>query len=289
MSSGTSVMGHSTSSQLDARRDRRYTIAVPVDVVALRSGVPASIPGRTVNVSLGGVAMVLAGELAAGEPVGIQFRLPAVHETIQAKAIVRHYSLMQCGLQFLAMPAEQETALRTWAQMADLTAAISTSRLEAEQVKQFSPAKQRPAPRSQSHGLRLALMSAAVAIVVLAVTAWWTWNSGWYDLERGANAGQSSPAVVDVSSSLMGQRIIHHADPIYPSEALKRRIEGEVMLETLIGEDGTVKDVHAVSGPDLLRPAAADAVKWWRFEPYNVNGHPTPVHTLIEVDFRLTR
>jgi protein TonB len=85
----------------------------------------------------------------------------------------------------------------------------------------------------------------------------------------------------------MGQRIIHRADPIYPAEAVKQKIEGEVMLETVIGEDGTVKDVHAVSGPDILRPAAVDAVKWWRFEPYDVNGHATPVHTLIEVDFRL--
>lgn len=286
MSSGISAMGHSTSSLLDARRDRRYTIAVPVDVVALRSGVPASIPGRTMNVSVGGLAMVLAGELSAGEPVGVQFRIPAVHETIQAKAVVRHYSLMQCGLQFLAMPAEQETALRTWAQMADLSAVVSTSRPKAEPAKDPFATKQKAAARSQLHGLRWVLMSAVVATVVLAVSAWWTWNTGWHDLERSGEAGRSSQAV-EVSSSLMGQRIIHRADPIYPSEALRQKIEGEVMLETFIAEDGTVKDVHAVSGPDLLRPAAVDAVKWWRFEPYEVNGHATPVHTLIEVDFRL--
>lgn len=285
MSSGTRVMGHTTSSEFNARRDSRYTIAVPVDVVALRSGVPASIPGRTVNVSVGGLAMVLAGELSSGEPVGVQFRLPAVHETIEAKAIVRHYSLMQCGLQFLAMPAEQEMALRTWAQMADFSQTISHARARTEPPKELSTAKQKPAP-TQSHGLRWVLMSAIVAIAVLSTAAWWTWSSGWHDLEHG-RAGGSTRAALDVSSSLMGQRIIHRADPIYPSEALKQRIEGEVMLDTLIGEDGTVEDVHAVSGPDLLRPAAVDAVKWWRFEPYDVHGRATPVHTLIEVDFRL--
>lgn len=278
-------MGQSMSSQPEVRRDPRYTVAVPVDVVALRSGVPASIPGRTVNVSVSGLAMVLAGELSAGEPVGVQFQLPALHETIQAKAIVRHYSLMQCGLQFLAMPAEQETALRTWAQMADLRAAISTSRPRTEPARELSRPKPKPAARTQSHGLRWAMMSAVVAIVVLAAAAWWTWNSGWHDLEHG-EAGRSSQ-IVDVSSSLMGQRIIHRADPIYPSEAVRQKIEGEVMLETVIGEDGTVKDVNAVSGPEVLRPAAVDAVKWWRFEPYAVNGHATPVHTLIEVNFRL--
>jgi TonB family protein len=229
--------------------------------------------------------MVLAGELSSGEPVGVQFRLPAVHETIEAKAVVRHYSLMQCGLQFLAMPAEQETALRTWAQMADFRAAISTSGPRAETSRELPGSKQGPTTSSQSHGLRWALMSASVAILVLAVVAGWTWNSGWRALERAGE--RSVPAAVDVPSSLMGQRIIHRADPIYPAEAVKQKIEGEVMLETVIGEDGTVKDVHAVSGPDILRPAAVDAVKWWRFEPYDVNGHATPVHTLIEVDFRL--
>jgi protein TonB len=121
------------------------------------------------------------------------------------------------------------------------------------------------------------------------MAAWWTWSSGWGDLENAAEAGRPAGAAVEVSSSLMGQRIIHRADPIYPSEALRRKIEGEVMLETVIGEDGTVKDVHAVSGPDLLRTAAVDAVKWWRFQPYEVNGHAATVHTLIEVDFRLSR
>jgi TonB family protein len=287
VSSGISIMGQTTSSGLDGRRDRRYTIAVPVDVVALRSGVPASIPGRTLNMSVGGIAMVLAGELSAGEPVGVQFQLPSLHQTIQAKAVVRHYSLMQCGLQFLAMPAEQEMALRTWAQMADFRGAISTSKRRVEQPTKISTTPERPA-RSQSHGLRWVLMSAAITVIVLAVTAWWTWNSGWHDLERG-DAGRSTPQAVEVSSSVMGQRIVHRADPIYPSEALKQKVEGQVMLDTLIGEDGTVKEVQAVSGPDLLRPAAVDAVKWWRFEPYQVDGRATPVHTLIEVDFRLSR
>lgn len=280
-------MGHTLSSQLNARRDRRHTIAVPVDVVALRSGVPASIPGRTVNVSAGGLAMVFAGELSPGESVGIQFRLPAVDEPIQAKAVVRHYSLMQCGLQFLAMPSDQEMALRTWAQMTDRMAVMSTSRPKPETANELATARKKPGP-SQAHGLRWVMMSAGVAIVILALTAFWTWNNGWHELEHG-EATRSSPAALEVSSSLMGQRIIHRADPIYPSEALTQKIEGEVMLDTLIGEDGTVKDVHAVSGPDLLRPAAMDAVKWWRFEPYTVTGHAVQVHTFIEVDFRLHR
>ena len=67
------AMGLATSDDLTRRRIRRHAIAVPIDVIALRSGVPASIPGRTINVSEGGVATMLAGELSLGEPVGVAF------------------------------------------------------------------------------------------------------------------------------------------------------------------------------------------------------------------------
>lgn len=279
-------MGQAASNPVSRRRLRRYAIAVPIDVVALRSGVPASIPGRTLDVSEGGVATVLAGELSPGEPVGVEFRLPAAREAIQAKAIVRHSSLMRCGLQFLAMSVEQENALRSWTEMADRAAvrtipnAVSAT-LAAGSVRNAKPVK-------RSHGLRWAVMSAGVVAVVLAVVAWWSWNTGWHELESDGT-GNAAAVPLDVSSSVMGQRIIHKVDPIYPSDALKAKIQGQVTLEALISEDGTVRDVYAVSGPEALRSAASDAVKWWRFEPYRVDGRAAAVHTLIEVDFRLER
>lgn len=283
-------MGHATSNPVSRRRLRRYAIAVPIDVVALRSGVPASIPGRTLDVSEGGVATVLAGELSPGEPVGVEFRLPAAREAIQAKAIVRHSSLMRCGLQFLAMSIEQENALRSWTEMAD-RAAVRTTTSVASRAASATPAAgsvRNAKPVKRSHGLRWAVMSAGVVAVVLAAVAWWSWNTGWRELENDG-AGNAAAVPVDVSSSVMGQRIIHRVDPIYPSDALKAKIQGQVTLEALISEDGTVRDVYAVSGPEALRSAASDAVKWWRFEPYRVNGRAAAVHTLIEVDFRLER
>jgi len=277
-------MGRATSDDLTRRRIRRHAIAVPIDVIALRSGVPASIPGRTINVSEGGVATMLAGELSLGEPVGVAFRLPMTQEPIQAKAIVRHYSLMQCGLQFLAMPMEQEGALRSWTHMADQPPASSHTVSRAT-----SGASLVTKPNRRFDRLRWALLSALVAVVVLGAIAWWSWNTGWHELE-GGDAGGKVPALpLDVSSSVMSQRIIHRVDPVYPSEALNEKIQGEVMLEVLIGEDGTVRAVYVVNGPEVLRPAAQDAVKWWRFEPYRVNGRPAPVRTSIAVDFRLDR
>jgi TonB family protein len=281
----------SSTNDLVRRRGPRYELAVPIDVIALRSGVPASIPGRTVNVSQRGVATVLAGELSPGERVGIEFHLPRIPEPIQAKAVVRHYSLMNCGFEFLAMPMEQENALRTWTQMADQSRAMATVGAVSQTAKEEPAAlsgetTERTKP---SQGLRWAFLSAILVVVVLLLVGWWSWNTGWHELEGDADARNHRPVAADVPSSVMGQRIVHRVDPIYPSEALKAKVQGEVTLEVMIGEDGSVDDVYAVNGPELLRPAAVDAVRWWRFEPYRVNGRATEVHTLMEVDFRLDR
>src|SRR3569832_1563482 len=100
------------------RRFGRFPIAVPLDVVVLRSGVPSTIPGRSVDVGEGGVSAVLAGEVQAGESVGVSLQLPFVLEPVQAKAVIRHHGRLRCGIQFIAMSPEQLTALRTWARMA---------------------------------------------------------------------------------------------------------------------------------------------------------------------------
>jgi len=286
------MMAEATSnSEMIRRRVRRYDLAVPIEVIALRSGVPASIPGRTLNLSQGGVATVLAGELSPGERVGIEFQLPLIRDTIQAKAVVRHYSLMHCGFEFVAMPAEQESALRTWTQMAADQSATMAVKPAPQTLKEKPTGVSGRTRRSSKrpHGLRWAILSAGLVVAVLLAVAWWTWNSGWRELESDADAANHAPVAADVPSSVMGQRIVHRVDPIYPSEALQAKVQGEVTLEVLIAEDGSVRDVYAVGGPEQLRSAAVDAVRWWRFEPYRVNGRATPVHTLMEVDFRLDR
>jgi len=42
-----------------------------------------------------------------------------------------------------------------------------------------------------------------------------------------------------------------------------------------------------VEGPALLRQAAVDAVKQWRYRPYSLNGQPVEVETTVDVQFTL--
>jgi protein TonB len=84
----------------------------------------------------------------------------------------------------------------------------------------------------------------------------------------------------------MEKLVTHKIAPIYPEAAKQANIQGVVVLDATIGRDGTVLDVRPISGPGELTPAAVDAVKWWRFQPYLVNGQAVQVKTRLAVDFR---
>jgi protein TonB len=61
----------------------------------------------------------------------------------------------------------------------------------------------------------------------------------------------------------------------------------EVTLKAVIGKDGNIRSLEAVSGPALLVSAAMDAVRQWRYRPYLVDSQPQEVETFIYKDFRL--
>jgi protein TonB len=44
--------------------------------------------------------------------------------------------------------------------------------------------------------------------------------------------------------------------------------------------------LHAQNGPEVLARAAVDALRWWRFEPYLIDGKPAVVETTVAVEFK---
>jgi TonB family protein len=80
--------------------------------------------------------------------------------------------------------------------------------------------------------------------------------------------------------------LIHKVDPDYPAQALPQHLEGPVVLQAWIGKDGSVLDLKLVRGYFLLGRAAFDAVKQWRFKPYNQNGKTIDFQTNITVTFK---
>jgi TonB family protein len=75
--------------------------------------------------------------------------------------------------------------------------------------------------------------------------------------------------------------------PAYPPEAQAARVQGVVILETLIDTDGQVVDVHIQRSIPLLDQAASDAVRQWAFTPTLLNGNPTAVLMTVTVNFTL--
>jgi len=81
--------------------------------------------------------------------------------------------------------------------------------------------------------------------------------------------------------------MIQRVEPQYPKLALLARVSGIVLINAVIGKDGVVKELQAVSGHPMLIPAALEAVKQWRYRPYLLNGEPVGVETHITVTFSL--
>ena len=89
------------------------------------------------------------------------------------------------------------------------------------------------------------------------------------------------------SQGITGGNLTHRVSPTYPTQARIQRIEGTVVLEAMVGEDGNVRDVKVSSGPAVLASAAKQAVEQWRYQPFELNGKPVAMGTSIRIVFKL--
>ncbi|MGA8619425.1 MAG: energy transducer TonB [Candidatus Sulfotelmatobacter sp.] len=74
-------------------------------------------------------------------------------------------------------------------------------------------------------------------------------------------------------------------DPEYPAAA-KNGQHGSVVLQVLVGRDGTVQDAKFLQGSLVFARGAIDAVKQWHFKPYSMNGRAVSVESVITLDFK---
>ena len=90
-------------------------------------------------------------------------------------------------------------------------------------------------------------------------------------------------------SGLQAPRKIRDVAPRYPAIAQASRVEGIVILEAVIAEDGSVQDVRVLRSKPLLDDAAVEAVRQWRFTPTLLGGQPVPVVMTVTVSFALNK
>ena len=96
------------------------------------------------------------------------------------------------------------------------------------------------------------------------------------------------PQRVRVSQRVMEHLIMKKVPPIYPAEAKKKHVQGDVVIQFVISKTGEVTQPRVISGDGLLVPAALDALKQWQYKPYLLNGQAVEVETQATIIFSLS-
>jgi len=108
--------------------------------------------------------------------------------------------------------------------------------------------------------------------------------------EPSSSANTDNTAkTVRIGQAVSEGLLLHSVRPVYPPIARNSGVQGTVVLQAVIGKDGRIERLRALSGPDSLRQAAIDAVQQWRYKPYLLNNEPVEVDTQITVNFQLRR
>jgi TonB family protein len=275
--------GHSTGPS--RRRVPRFPMQEVLDVTVLRSGIPDIIPGRSVNLCERGIAAVLAQELVPGEAVAIAVQLSSARVPLRTRAIVRYQDQLRSGLEFVGLSSAQRNGIRNWARGPEGEVQIQRSTTFAGTPKTFSGGAPRPTKKRFGIGWAIFFVLAAFAGGVF----WWRWNRGWEELESGSKNQEIASAAkpqASVPAEVMEKLLVHRVEPAYPAEARAANLQGIIALDIIVGRDGSVLNAHALNGPEVLARAAIAALRWWKFQPYRMNGEPVVVETRLAVEFK---
>ncbi len=99
----------------------------------------------------------------------------------------------------------------------------------------------------------------------------------------------AAPQPLRVGGAIRQPQRVRHVQPVYPPIAQSARIEGIVIIEATIGEDGQVVNARVLRSVPLLDQAALEAVRQWQYTPTLLNGVPVPVIMSVTVQFTLSR
>jgi TonB family protein len=99
----------------------------------------------------------------------------------------------------------------------------------------------------------------------------------------------AAPTVTAMTNAAGRERISAEAAPqaSYPLLAQHMNVQGSVVLKALIGADGTIEDLHVLSGPAILAAAAQQAIREWHFKPVVQNGQRVETMAKIVVNFSI--
>jgi TonB family protein len=79
--------------------------------------------------------------------------------------------------------------------------------------------------------------------------------------------GTINPQRIKILASVGEDHLIHKIDPPYPQMAKVAHIQGNVVLRSVIDEEGNIAELQVLSGHPILVQSALEAVKQWKYRP----------------------
>jgi periplasmic protein TonB len=113
---------------------------------------------------------------------------------------------------------------------------------------------------------------------------------------------QISSMTPEASGNKLPEAAMNSIEPVVVTEAVERALlteqpalaypanaggqHGTVILQVLIGRDGTVQDAKFLQGSLAFARVAIDGVRQWKFKPYSMNGRAVSVQTQLTISFK---
>ena len=151
--------------------------------------------------------------------------------------------------------------------------------------------------RNQGHFAGMRKFGLYTLAVIARVLIGFNW--AWKPLDPMTNRAKGQVTLISTVPASFGGglslfqvvegTLLHRVDPTYPMDALRERIQGQVVLQVRISKDGSVYGAKTIGGEPILSQAAVEAVREWRFSPYRMNDKPFDVAAQITFEFSLVK
>ena len=92
---------------------------------------------------------------------------------------------------------------------------------------------------------------------------------------------------IRIGGEIQQPALVYRVEPVYPAFAVAAHIEGMVILEAIVNEEGRVEDLKVLRSIRVLDQAALAAVRQWRYSPVLLNGRPEKFILTVVVSFKL--
>jgi general secretion pathway protein A len=96
-----------------------------------------------------------------------------------------------------------------------------------------------------------------------------------------------TPPVANIPNHLEPPKLLSSPPPSYPSVARSTNVSGSVLIDAVVDETGKIGDMRVLSGNPVLRQAAMESLRMWKYEPARLNGQPTLAHVQVRMNFSL--